>query len=117
MKEVVFGPELSGIRCLFWSANVTARPDGSMDWKIHMLDEAVAQRFFPLDLAPDLRYDSAWYLSRLPEDRERTDHYGNQEIQAGRSYSQEFRCRRKDGEIRWLHEDVQVETLATGRWR
>ncbi len=32
------------------------------------------------------------------------------------SYSQEFRCRRADGLVQWLSEDVKVERLGEGRW-
>src|SRR5207302_8529773 len=34
-----------------------------------------------------------------------------------RHYRQDFRCRRADGEIRWLHEEVRIEAVGTGRWR
>jgi signal transduction histidine kinase len=43
--------------------------------------------------------------------------YANQEIRAGRSYRQEFRYRRRDGELRWLAEDVHIEPLGPGQWR
>lgn len=43
--------------------------------------------------------------------------YGDGEVRAGRDYRQEFRCRRADGAICWLREEVQIETLAPGRWR
>ncbi|MGV3720905.1 MAG: PAS domain-containing protein, partial [Actinomycetota bacterium] len=32
-------------------------------------------------------------------------------------YQQEFRCRRADGELRWILEDVQVTTVGPGHWR
>jgi PAS domain S-box-containing protein len=108
---------MSGARCLFFSADVSTDPQGGLRWQMQLLDEAAAQRFFPLDVAPGQSYEDAWYWSRLPEDQARLNNHGDQELRAGCSYSQEFRCRRKDGEIRWLHEDVQVETVAPGRWR
>src|SRR5579871_936996 len=43
--------------------------------------------------------------------------YGNRMVREGKSYAQEFRCRRADGKVRWLREDVQVETVAPGRWK
>src|SRR5439155_14108394 len=70
-----------------------------------------------LSLAPGQSYADAWYQSRLLEDRERTDAYSGQEIRAGKSYRQEFRCRTAEGQVRWLEEDVHVETLAPGLWR
>jgi signal transduction histidine kinase len=108
---------MSGARCLFWSADVYTDPNGKVRWDVRVPDEAAAQRFFPIDVAPGQSIANAWYWSRLPEDREKSDLFGAQEILAGRSFSQEFRCRRKDGEIRWLAEDVQVETVAPGKWR
>src|SRR5439155_11824582 len=85
--------------------------------KLNVSDEEAAQRFFPVEIRPGLSYVEAWYESRLPEDKMEMDQYGNREALAGRNYSQEYRCRRADGEIRWLAEDVHLETLAPGRWR
>jgi PAS domain S-box-containing protein len=56
------------------------------------------------------------YFSRHQEDRARTDKCGTATIRAGRSYSQEYRCQGKDGQWYWHHDDVHVETIASGRW-
>src|SRR5262249_44582368 len=104
-------------RCILWRAEVSENGQGSLHWDLHVHDEEAAQRFFPVEIASDLAYVPAWYESRLPEDKARMDLYGSQELRAARDYRQEFRCRRKDGEIRWLAEDVQVESVGPGRWR
>jgi signal transduction histidine kinase len=104
-------------RCLLWSAEVEERGGELLEWDMQFPEEEAAERFFPVHREPGQPYQQAWYFSRLEADRQRTDAYGNREVRAGRSYSQEFRCRRQDGELRWLAEDVQIETVAPGRWR
>jgi PAS domain S-box-containing protein len=107
----------AGARCILWRAEVSESGQECLDWDLHVPDEEAAQRFFPVDIPPGLSYVPAWYESRLPEDKARMGVYGSQEVRAGRDYRQEFRCRRKDGEIRWLAEDVQVEIVGPGHWR
>ena len=63
---------LASAGCLFWAATVTER-DGDLDWEIRMVDEAAAQRFLPLNLAPGQSYSEAWYWSKSPEDHVRMD--------------------------------------------
>jgi two-component system cell cycle sensor histidine kinase/response regulator CckA len=108
---------ISRARCLLWEAEVIDRGTPHLEWRIRPLDIEAAQRFLPLELDASADYSRAWYQSRLPEDRKRTDQFADQEIRAGRSYRQEFRCIDRYGQVRWLHEDVQIETLASGRWR
>src|SRR5205085_4006494 len=38
-------------------------------------------------------------------------------IRQNKDYNQEFRCRCADGSVRWIHEDVHVESAGPGRWR
>ena len=103
--------------CLIWRADVTEIGEADLVWDIHPADEDAAQRFFPLDVPPGTAYSRAWHDSRPVEDRLRTDAYGSEQTRAGRSYTQEFRCRDREGNLRWMHEDVQIETVAPGRWR
>jgi two-component system CheB/CheR fusion protein len=103
--------------CLLWFADIVDDGTPSLLWTIHACDDDAAQRFFPLHVPAGERYTGVWHRSRLPEDRARTDAYGVAQVRAGQSYSQEFRCRRRDGAVRWLHEEVQIETVAPGRWK
>lgn len=107
-------------RCLLWHGIVVrndAAPTGH-DWDIQMYDEAAASAFLPLDIRPGESYTDAWYRSRLDEERERTDANARAALSAGKAYySQEFRCRRKDGDIRWLYEQAYIERVGAGRWR
>jgi two-component system, cell cycle sensor histidine kinase and response regulator CckA len=105
--------------CQLWYADVynTDHPD-YLDWHVHITDEEAAQRFLPLDVKEGEPYDDARYRHRLPEDREVCDRLGTTSIRAGKSYVQEFRCRCADGTLRWLREDIQVETVeADTHWR
>ncbi|HEX5324014.1 MAG TPA: PAS domain S-box protein, partial [Capsulimonadaceae bacterium] len=108
---------MTGARCLLWDSVVADMGNGLLDWDIKVPDEAAAQRFLPLEMLAGETYSGAWYRCRLEEDRERCDRFGVENIKIGKSYSQEFRCRRADGEIRWLAEDVAVEELGPGKWR
>jgi PAS domain S-box-containing protein len=104
-------------RCLLWYAKVSETGHPWLKWDLRLYDEEGAQNFFPLDIdLPDVPYTFAWYRSRLGEDRERMEQYGREQVRAGKSYTQEFRCRGRDGAIRWFKEDVEVETLYPGLW-
>jgi signal transduction histidine kinase len=103
--------------CLLWHAEVEEQADGALCWKLTTIDEEAARRFFPVEIPAGWRYVDAWYESRLPEDKARMCEVALREVRAGRSYTQEFRCRRADGEIRWMSEDVQIDPVARGRWR
>jgi PAS domain-containing protein len=66
---------------------------------------------------PGQSYTDAWRASRLSEDRATIKRVSRTALRAGKaSYTQEFRCRQADGEIRWLNEDVVVKPLTPGRW-
>jgi two-component system cell cycle sensor histidine kinase/response regulator CckA len=104
-------------RCLLWHAEVKDTGGDAPCWSMSFVDEAAAERFLPVARAPGQSFLDAWYNSRLEDDRIRTDRYGHIEVRAGRSYYQEYRCACATGEIRWLAEDVQIETLGPGRWR
>lgn len=108
---------MAGAHCLLWYSSATLQPNGLLRYETHMADEAAAQRFFPVDIPPGKTYIEAWYEARLEEDKKTTNLYGRRETIAGRGYSQEFRCRARDGTIRWLSEEVQVEPTGEKSWR
>jgi len=107
---------ITSARCLLWHAFVEKQGDDYL-WDIRMPDENAAQQFLPLEVLPGQTYNDVWDYNKLPEDVERMDETSRQALRSGASgYSQEFRCRRADGEIRWLSEDVHIEPLEPGRW-
>ena len=110
---------MSSARCLIWYADITNsdHPD-QLYWDSRFVDIEAAQQFLPLDIQPGESYESARRRARLPSDREALDSTGTAAIRAGRSYEQEFRCYAANGEIHWMHEDIQVETVVAGeKWR
>jgi PAS domain S-box-containing protein len=110
---------MSAARCLIWYADIieSDHPD-LLFWNSRFVDLEGAQQFLPLEMETGETYDSARRRARLPADREVCDRVGTAAIRAGLSYEQEFRCTAANGEIHWLHEDVQVETVVEGRrWR
>jgi signal transduction histidine kinase len=111
---------LDHARCILWYATVEDRDGRSLRWDLHVVNEDAARRLLPVAQPPGhsgLPYVPCWYESRLPEDKARMKEFAAREVRAGRSYTQEFRCRRADGDIRWLVEDVQIQPLGPGRWR
>jgi len=108
---------LAGVRGLLWYATVTNR-DGAFEWDIHVSDPEAAQRFLPLDVQPYQTYEQAWYESKSPEYRTRMDEVAIGALLRGQTrYSQEYPCRRSDGNIQWLYEDVHVEAVGANCWQ
>jgi two-component sensor histidine kinase/PAS domain-containing protein len=110
---------MASARCLIWFAEITeeGHPD-YLGWDMRFPDMDAAQRFLPLPLQEGESYKDAIYRCRQPEDRDRCDRLGTASVRAGRSYEQDFRCLCADGAVRWLHEDVRVETIVPGmRWQ
>ena len=106
--------------CLLWHAHVREKADepNGFAWSIHVFDEEAAQRFVVLDVAPGEAYADAWWRSRPSEDRARCNQTTREALRAGvTGYRQEFRCRRRDGEIRWISEQAHVEALGPGDFR
>jgi len=107
---------ITGARCLLWHALVVER-DGDFHWEIEISNEDAAQDLLPLDVQPDQPYTDAWSASKLPEHLDAMDEKSRNALRSGApGYAQEFRCRRKDGAIRWLREDVHIQPQGPGRW-
>ena len=107
---------LKGAGCILWYASVQDL-DGQLEWRIHVSDEAAAQAFLPLDIPPGEGYSQAFYLSWLDEDRQRMDEHSARALRSGVThYRQEFRCRQKDGQLRWIAEEARVDPVGPGRW-
>ncbi len=105
-------------RCLLWYADVYETGGKYFHWDAHFPELEIAERFLPLRRRQGESFQDAYYRCRLPEDRDECDRLCATFIRAGKSYSQDFRCRCARGAIRWLHEDVRVETVVPHRhWR
>jgi signal transduction histidine kinase/DNA-binding response OmpR family regulator len=109
---------VQSLRCLIWSADITyyAETD-AFDWNLTPVSEETAQKFMPLDVPEGQTYWDVHYDSRVDEDRRRLDDNSYKYIPANEDWWQEFRCRNKHGEIRWLHEEVHVDPVGPNRWR
>src|SRR4029453_5897216 len=70
----------SKARCLLWYAEIEDQGREVLRWRVQIPDEEAAQRFFPVEVAPGDSYVRAWASSRLAEDRQRTDDYGNRQV-------------------------------------
>jgi PAS domain-containing protein/anti-sigma regulatory factor (Ser/Thr protein kinase) len=112
---------LSEARCLLWHAVVRAgkTADGApwFDWEFFIPDETAAQRFLPLAVPAGQRYADAFHHCRPEEDLERMERTSHAALREGRDgYTQEYRCRRADGQTIWIREDVRIDAAAPGRW-
>jgi two-component sensor histidine kinase/PAS domain-containing protein len=109
---------MASAHCLLWYADILETNDQYLDWQMEFPNIEPARRFLPLEIRPGESLKDAWYLRRHPDDRDECDRVGTAAVRSGQSYQQEFRCYCEDGSIRWLHEDVRVETVIKGsHWR
>jgi PAS domain S-box-containing protein len=111
---------IQSARCILWYADIMeATPPSPVPWwTIRHPDPDAAQQFLPLDLRPGEDYHVAHYRNRLEPYRTECDLRGAAAVRAGRGFSQEYPVRAADGSIRWLHEEVRVETVIPGqRWK
>jgi PAS domain S-box-containing protein len=111
-------------RCILWYADIVERTDvphgqtAAYHWEMRIADEEAAQHVLPLDVAPGTTWHDAWGQSRHPEDRERINAASLQALELRKPYyQQEYRCIDRNGEVRWLHEEVSLQQLQPGRWR
>ncbi len=108
---------LSSARCILWHAVVTAGAAGGFDWQLRLSNEAAAEALLPLAREPGQAYSDAWRNNKPWEDIERMNRTSEQALRAGKpGYTQEFRCRTLNGEIRWLSEDARIQALGPDRW-
>jgi diguanylate cyclase (GGDEF) domain len=110
---------LSGANCLLWYATVheTGDPARPYHWNLKVSSVDSAQKFLPLDVPPGVSWEAAWGASRPAEDREMMERVSTESLRAGRErYTQEFRCRDRNGALHWLREDVRLLQTGSGRW-
>ena len=106
---------LMSARCLLWTARMEQRGE-AFTWSPTVLNEDTAQLLLPLNTST-MSYAEAWQASIVPEDRERRNYVLQTHIQFNRrNFSQELRCRRSDGSLLWLVEDVQVHQVGDSEW-
>jgi two-component system CheB/CheR fusion protein len=116
------------VRCLLWHGEVIGLPGwesnamdydrGLLQWKIEIQDESAAQQILPLEVLPDETYATAWFRSRMHDDDVEMWHHAATALLEGRpSFSQEFRCRDRFGNVHWQREDLTLQVVEPGRWR
>lgn len=108
---------LASARCMVWHALVDLVED-ELTWTLTVLNEENAIRLLPIEIPEGSRFAWSWPSSLVPDDKARMDRVSRIAICSGESgYRQQFRCRMRDGSLRWLQEDVQIDPLSHGRWR
>ena len=107
---------VAGARCLLWHADVDRWDDGTFDW------ETASPTWRP-------RSGSSPWTSRpagisvtpgTPASSRRSSRNGLREPHGdphrGSRLQPGYRCRRADGEVCWLSEDVRIQSACHGRW-
>jgi diguanylate cyclase (GGDEF)-like protein len=108
---------LTNARCLIWYADVEGNPAQQLQWDLRISNESAVQRWLPISVKPGQNFLQAWEQARLTEDQWDCDQICAAALQTeSPGFSQEFRVRLANGQIRCLAEDVQVELLGPGRW-
>jgi PAS domain S-box-containing protein len=108
---------LTSARCILWHSTVTQHDNGSVEWLINVSNEDAAEQLLPLDRRPGQKYSEVWHERITPEDRERMDRTSTEAMLGDLpGYSQEFRCTRSDGQIRWLSEETHIQRLGPHQW-
>ncbi|MFN3652978.1 MAG: PAS domain S-box protein [Armatimonadota bacterium] len=106
---------LTRARCLVWHAEITQDEQGGLIWAMHPVDADAAAWLLPP--SHDGSFSVAWECARLPEDRERAVSHARASVLRGEDYSVDFRCRDREGRLRWIREEVRVDPDGPGRWR
>ncbi len=98
--------------CGLWSGDIFAVPGGEQ--ATEMADAFNWQVRLPQGAASDPWLD----LVLSDEDLARKHAVGLQALRSGSEhYGQEFRCRNRDGEERWIHEAVTLRPAEPGHWQ
>jgi two-component system cell cycle sensor histidine kinase/response regulator CckA len=104
-------------RCVLWYANIEDTGGALARWDTHFVSEEAARRVMPVAELPGHTYVQSAYLARIYEDERQYEAMVQEQLEKNEGFSSEFRCRMKDGSIRWFSEDVHIERAGPGRWR
>jgi PAS domain S-box-containing protein len=117
------------VPCILWQADAEGHPGWDEDvdgrrhlftWRARIIDETAARSVLPLSPAPGATYWDAWNLARHPDDADTIFASTAQALIMGlASYSREFRCLDRAGQVHWLHEEIAVRRVGDGpaRWQ
>jgi signal transduction histidine kinase len=101
-----------------WDHEPLGPDDHPFAWTIFVQDEYAAQQVLPLDVPPDSNYVDTWAHSRLVEDHRRMQQTSARVISRGEThYEQEYRCIDRNGNCRWLSENITLRPMEYGHWR
>ncbi len=107
---------LMSARCLLWTAKVELVGENYV-WRPTVVNEDTAQALLPLDTRK-MPYAQAWQESIVPEDKERRNYVLQTHLRFNRpNFSQELRCRKGDGSLLWLVEDIQIRPINDKEWQ
>lgn len=109
---------LAGVRCMVWHAIVEdISGKGELIWATRCLNEESALRWLPIRLLPGKNFAQSWPTCWFDEDLPilHSDSY-NAIMSGAPGYTHEFRCRTENGNVRWIQEDVQIQSTSPRQW-
>jgi len=107
---------LDSVRLFLWHANVV-EVNGEYQWDMQISQEEAAQRILPVKVPPGKSWSDAWFESKMMPDSLQSDETSINAFRNGLpGYSNEYRCRLANGEIRWIFEDVLIEIVGPSRF-
>jgi diguanylate cyclase (GGDEF)-like protein/PAS domain S-box-containing protein len=109
---------MEGARCLVWNADVYHLPEANLHWDLHVTHSGESTAWLPIEIPSGWTFEQAWSASYHPDDRPDMDARSTEALLSGApSYSQEFRCRLKNGNLMWLREVVHITRISSSRWK
>ncbi len=107
---------IEGARCVVWRADVTRSGD-ELNWEMESMDEEAAQRLLPVDIAEGETWLDGAHRARDPEYGVSMGKLAHETLKSGGThYTHEFPGTDRDGDERWVKEDVFVHARGEGRW-
>jgi PAS domain S-box-containing protein len=97
--------------CMLWEAEVELKPD-TWAWRLTLHPSVFSRKLFGTFPSPEV---DLWSPFKI-DGRAEMDRRARQAMEKGETaYKQEFRAER-DGRVYWLHEDVSITPLGSGRF-
>jgi len=102
------GP-LLGWGCILWESTLLWSDDSAVQVESRILNPEAALDVLPIDLPIDGDWAAAYMASIVEQDLAPRKAAVREALKAGSSaFTDEFRCRDRDGRIHWLHETTRI---------
>ena len=102
---------MNSARCLVWHAHVVREAD-AFEWQINLSNAESALRWLPIEMDTTQPFGASWKNAIHSQDLPQVDQTSENALRSGASgYTQEYRIRLANGDLRWIAEHVNIEVL------